>query len=124
MATAAEPLSQSASSPRFDVEIIQIAHILHRDEGNARQLVVRAQKHVADGRRTPASSAELGIVPNGCSPQHRDGPRSHARDVSVCNLRDRHGKATARRDYGISLVAPGMRRGYIWEQTIVSGALR
>ena len=64
MTTPAEPLPQSASSLRFDAEIIQIAHILHLHKGNTRQLLVRARKHVTDGRRTPPSFVEQRIVPN------------------------------------------------------------
>src|SRR6201985_2347942 len=42
----------------FDYSYRQIADILQIEETNSRQLVSRARKHVADGRRTPASSAE------------------------------------------------------------------
>src|SRR5262249_37919239 len=35
-----------------------IADILQMEEANARQLVSRARKHIADGRRTPVSSDE------------------------------------------------------------------
>src|SRR5882757_9928559 len=42
----------------FDYSHRQIADILQIEEGNARQLVSRARKHIADGRRTPASSGE------------------------------------------------------------------
>ena len=42
----------------FDYSYRQIADILQMEEPNARQLVSRARKHVADGRRTPASSKE------------------------------------------------------------------
>jgi RNA polymerase sigma-70 factor (TIGR02957 family) len=40
----------------FDYSYKQIAEILQMEEANTRQLVSRARKHVADGRRTPASS--------------------------------------------------------------------
>ena len=42
----------------FDYSYRQIADILQIEEANSRQLVSRARKHVADGRRTPASSQE------------------------------------------------------------------
>src|ERR1700744_5978359 len=42
----------------FDYSYRQIAEILQIEEANSRQLVSRARKHIADGRRTPASSAE------------------------------------------------------------------
>jgi RNA polymerase sigma-70 factor (TIGR02957 family) len=42
----------------FDYSYRQIADILQIEEANTRQLVSRARKHVADGRRTPASSGE------------------------------------------------------------------
>ena len=42
----------------FDYSYGQIADILQMEEANARQLVSRARKHIADGRRTPVSSGE------------------------------------------------------------------
>ena len=42
----------------FDYSYRQIAEILQMEEANARQLVSRARKHVADGRRTTVSSDE------------------------------------------------------------------
>ena len=39
----------------FDYSYRQIADILQMEEANARQLVSRARKHIADGRRTPVS---------------------------------------------------------------------
>ena len=42
----------------FDYSYPQIADILQMEEPNTRQLVSRARKHIADGRRTPASSGE------------------------------------------------------------------
>jgi len=42
----------------FDYSYRQIADILQMEEANTRQLVSRARKHIADGRRTPASSAQ------------------------------------------------------------------
>jgi RNA polymerase sigma-70 factor (ECF subfamily) len=42
----------------FDYSYRQIADILQMEEANTRQLVSRARKHIADGRRTPASSGE------------------------------------------------------------------
>jgi RNA polymerase sigma-70 factor (ECF subfamily) len=42
----------------FDYTYRQIADILQMDEGNARQLVSRARKHIADGRCTSVSSDE------------------------------------------------------------------
>jgi RNA polymerase sigma-70 factor (TIGR02957 family) len=42
----------------FDYSHREIADILQIEEANARQLVSRARKHIADGRRTPASSDE------------------------------------------------------------------
>jgi RNA polymerase sigma-70 factor (TIGR02957 family) len=42
----------------FDYSYRQIADTLQMEEANTRQLVSRARKHVADGRRTPASSEE------------------------------------------------------------------
>jgi RNA polymerase sigma-70 factor (TIGR02957 family) len=42
----------------FDYSYRQIADILQMEEANTRQIVSRARKHVADGRRTPASSDE------------------------------------------------------------------
>jgi RNA polymerase sigma-70 factor (TIGR02957 family) len=42
----------------FDYSYREIADILQIEEANTRQLVSRARKHVADGRRTPASSEE------------------------------------------------------------------
>src|SRR5437868_1974909 len=42
----------------FDYPYDQIASILQMGEANARQLVSRARKHIADGRRTPVSSEE------------------------------------------------------------------
>src|SRR5262249_33899211 len=42
----------------FDYEYRQIADILQMEEANVRQLVSRARKHIADERRTPASSSE------------------------------------------------------------------
>lgn len=40
----------------FDYSHRQIADILRMEEGNTRQLVFRARKHIVDGRRTPVSS--------------------------------------------------------------------
>jgi RNA polymerase sigma-70 factor (ECF subfamily) len=42
----------------FDYSYRQIADILQLEEANARQLASRARKHIANGRRTPASSDE------------------------------------------------------------------
>ena len=42
----------------FDYPYREIADILQMEEANARQLVSRAHKHIADGRRTPVSSGE------------------------------------------------------------------
>src|SRR6201996_755333 len=42
----------------FDYSYREIAEILEMEEANTRQLVSRARKHIADGRRTPASSQE------------------------------------------------------------------
>src|SRR5215469_13020498 len=42
----------------FDYPYRQIADILQMEEANTRQLVSRARKHIADGRRTPVSSDE------------------------------------------------------------------
>jgi RNA polymerase sigma-70 factor (TIGR02957 family) len=42
----------------FDYSYHQIADILQMEEANVRQLVSRARKHIADGRRTPVSSGE------------------------------------------------------------------
>lgn len=42
----------------FDYAYRQIAEILQLEEANTRQLVTRARQHIADGRRTPVSSAE------------------------------------------------------------------
>jgi RNA polymerase sigma-70 factor (ECF subfamily) len=42
----------------FDYSYRQIADILQTEEANARQLVSRARKHIANGRRTPVSSDE------------------------------------------------------------------
>jgi RNA polymerase sigma-70 factor (TIGR02957 family) len=42
----------------FDYSYRQIVDILHMDEANTRQLVSRARKHIADGRRTPVSKGE------------------------------------------------------------------
>jgi RNA polymerase sigma factor (sigma-70 family) len=40
----------------FDYSYRQIADTLHMQEANARQLVSRARKHIADGRRRPVSA--------------------------------------------------------------------
>src|SRR5215469_9357273 len=42
----------------FDYSYHQIADVLQMEEANVRQLVSRARKHIADGRRTPVSSDE------------------------------------------------------------------
>jgi RNA polymerase sigma-70 factor (ECF subfamily) len=42
----------------FDYSYDQIADILQMQEANVRQLVSRAHKHIADGRRAPVSSGE------------------------------------------------------------------
>jgi RNA polymerase sigma factor (sigma-70 family) len=42
----------------FDYSYRQIAKILQMGEANTRQLVSRARKHIADGRRTPVRSGE------------------------------------------------------------------
>jgi RNA polymerase sigma-70 factor (TIGR02957 family) len=42
----------------FDYSYRQIADILQIEDANARQLVSRARKHIADGRRKPAGPAE------------------------------------------------------------------
>ena len=42
----------------FDYPYREIAVILQMEEANARQLVSRARKHIADGRRTPVTSGE------------------------------------------------------------------
>src|SRR5499425_2544364 len=42
----------------FDYPYSQIAEILQMEEANARQLVSRARKHIADGRRASVSSNE------------------------------------------------------------------
>ena len=42
----------------FDYSYRQIADMLQMEEANARQLVSRARKHIADRRRTPVSSDE------------------------------------------------------------------
>jgi RNA polymerase sigma factor (sigma-70 family) len=42
----------------FDYSYRQIADILQVEEANTRQLVARARKHVADGRRTPVRSGQ------------------------------------------------------------------
>jgi RNA polymerase sigma factor (sigma-70 family) len=42
----------------FDYSYRQIANMLQMEEANVRQLVSRARKHVADGRRTSVSSDE------------------------------------------------------------------
>jgi RNA polymerase sigma-70 factor (ECF subfamily) len=42
----------------FDYPYRQIAEILQLSEANARQLVTRARKHIAEGRRAPVHAAE------------------------------------------------------------------
>ena len=42
----------------FDYSYRQIADILQMEEANTRQLVSRARKHIADGRRTPVNAGE------------------------------------------------------------------
>jgi RNA polymerase sigma-70 factor (ECF subfamily) len=42
----------------FDYEYAQIADILQLEEANLRQLVSRARKHIADGRRAPVNNGE------------------------------------------------------------------
>jgi RNA polymerase sigma-70 factor (ECF subfamily) len=42
----------------FDYPYVQIAEVLNGTEENARQLVSRARKHIADERRAPVDSAE------------------------------------------------------------------
>ena len=42
----------------FDYSYRQIADILQMEEANARQLVSRARKHIADGRRSPVSASQ------------------------------------------------------------------
>ena len=42
----------------FDYEYPQIAEIIQMEEANVRQLVSRARKHIADGRRASVSSTE------------------------------------------------------------------
>ena len=42
----------------FDYSYRQIADILQMEESNTRQLVSRARRHIADGRRTPVRSVE------------------------------------------------------------------
>lgn len=42
----------------FDYSYEQIADVLHASEDNARQLVSRARKHIAEGRRRRVSAAE------------------------------------------------------------------
>ena len=42
----------------FDYSYSEIANILQITEANARQLVTRARKHIADERRAPANAAE------------------------------------------------------------------
>jgi RNA polymerase sigma-70 factor (ECF subfamily) len=42
----------------FDYPYAQIAEVLQGKEDNARQLVARARKHIADERRAPVDSAE------------------------------------------------------------------
>jgi RNA polymerase sigma-70 factor (TIGR02957 family) len=42
----------------FDYEYREIADIIQMEEANARQLVSRARKHIADGRRAPVSATE------------------------------------------------------------------
>ncbi len=42
----------------FDYPYREIAEVLQLEEANTRQLVTRARQHIADGRRTPVSSAE------------------------------------------------------------------
>jgi len=42
----------------FDYSYRQIAEILQMREANARQLVSRAGKHIADGRRSPVSARQ------------------------------------------------------------------
>ena len=42
----------------FDYPYREIAEVLQLEEANARQLVVRARQHVAEGRRTTVSSGE------------------------------------------------------------------
>lgn len=57
----------------FDYSYRQVADILQVEEANTRQLVSRARKHIADGRRTPVSSQEqrrlleafIGAAPKG-----------------------------------------------------------
>jgi RNA polymerase sigma factor (sigma-70 family) len=42
----------------FDYSYREVADVLHLEEGNARQVVTRARKHVADDRGAPAGSSE------------------------------------------------------------------
>src|SRR6185437_5463687 len=42
----------------FDYSYSEIANILQVTEANARQLVARGRKHIADERRTPSNAAE------------------------------------------------------------------
>ncbi|MFL6314956.1 MAG: sigma factor [Terriglobales bacterium] len=42
----------------FDYSYRQIAYVLQMQEANARQVVSRARKHIADGPHTPVSSGE------------------------------------------------------------------
>lgn len=42
----------------FDYAFREIANVLRLEEANARQVVTRARRHIANGRRRPASSTE------------------------------------------------------------------
>jgi len=50
----------------FDYSYRQIADVLNMQEANTRQLVSRARKHIADGRRSPVSTKQqrrlLGVI--------------------------------------------------------------
>jgi RNA polymerase sigma factor (sigma-70 family) len=55
----------------FDYSYHQIADILQIEEANVRQLVSRARKHIADGRRTPSVRTSSGAFWKPSSLPHR-----------------------------------------------------
>ena len=57
----------------FDYSYREIAHVLHLEVANARQVVTRARQHVADGRRAPADSGEHSRLLEALSAAAHDG---------------------------------------------------
>jgi len=87
----------------FDYPYCEIADLLCMEEANTRQLVTRARKHVAAGRRAPASSGEQQRLLNAFLVAARQGDMVGLEDLFAEDVSGRSGVFMLREDGEVGL---------------------